>query len=78
MLIKLLTDRQAEVLRLLCAGNRDQEVADQLGIALASVRNHMAAIRSRTRQRSIPDICQTVAEEQAAADAKRAALVSAR
>jgi DNA-binding CsgD family transcriptional regulator len=66
MLIKLLTDRQAEVLTLICSGKRDQEVAEQLGIALASVRNHMAAIRSRTRQRSIPDICRTVESERTA------------
>jgi DNA-binding CsgD family transcriptional regulator len=63
MLSKLLTDRQTEVLNLLCAGKRDQDVADHLGIALASVRNHMAAIRSRTRRRSIPEICEAIEAE---------------
>lgn len=62
MVFKLLTDRQGEVLRLLCEGNRDREVAEKLGIALASVRNHVAAIRSRTRQPSIPELCRSIEE----------------
>lgn len=39
-LIELLSDRELEVLRLICAGKSNQEIADELFIALDTVKRH--------------------------------------
>jgi FixJ family two-component response regulator len=62
MVFKLLTDRQGEVLRGLCDGRTEQEIADSFGISVTSVKQHTSAIRARTRQRSIPELCRQIAE----------------
>ena len=43
-LVKPLTRREAEILRLIAAGLRNQEIADQLFISLATVKRHVSNI----------------------------------
>jgi LuxR family maltose regulon positive regulatory protein len=40
--VEPLTPREVEVLRLIAAGMRNQEIADQLFISLATVKRHIA------------------------------------
>ena len=46
-----LTDREREVLALVAAGERDQDIADALHISLRTVRSHLDRIREKTGQR---------------------------
>lgn len=58
----LLTRREREVLRLLCAGRRAHEVARQLRIAYATARNHVQAI---LRKLQVHSTLEAVAKAQA-------------
>jgi DNA-binding CsgD family transcriptional regulator len=42
-----LTPREREVLRLLCAGHADKEIAAALGISRRTASNHVAALRAK-------------------------------
>lgn len=46
-----LTDRERQVLALVAAGERDQDIADVLHISLRTVRSHLDRIREKTGQR---------------------------
>ena len=46
-LFKALTRRETEILRLIAAGMRNQEIADQLFISLATVKRHVANVYSK-------------------------------
>lgn len=46
-----LTDRERQVLALVAAGERDQDIADALHISLRTVRSHLDRIREKTGQR---------------------------
>jgi LuxR family maltose regulon positive regulatory protein len=43
-LVEPLTDRELEVLRLLAAGRRNREIADQLVVTLDTVKKHLTHI----------------------------------
>lgn len=62
MVYRLLTDRQAEVLRHLCAGLCEDEVAVRLGIQPSTVKLHRQHIRHRVGVTSIEELCR-MAEE---------------
>ena len=47
-----LTNRQKDVLRLLAAGNKNAQIAEQLNISVRSVGNHLAAIYAKLRLHS--------------------------
>lgn len=51
-----LSDREMEILRLLSAGERDQDIAQQLHITIATVRTHLDRIRDKTGHRRRPDL----------------------
>jgi DNA-binding CsgD family transcriptional regulator len=51
-----LTERELEVLNLVVDGLRDQEIADRLGIALGTVRNHLTGARGKLGARSRVDV----------------------
>ncbi len=50
-----LTPREREVLTAAAAGSPPKEVATALGLATGTVRNHLAAIQSKLRTRSLVD-----------------------
>jgi DNA-binding NarL/FixJ family response regulator len=56
-----LMPREADVLRLLCAGCTDDEVGAELGITPASVRHHTRTIQTTLRERSITALCRQLA-----------------
>lgn len=57
-----LTQREAEVLRLLCAGCTDAEVGAELGITPANVRHLTRAIQTGLQERSIAALCRQLAQ----------------
>lgn len=44
---EMLTARQLELLKLLCAGYTDQQAAEKLGISFRTVEAHVVAIKAR-------------------------------
>ena len=56
-----LTDFEARVLRLLCAGLRPQEVAERHGVAVSTIRTQVNSIRAKTLAGSIGDLVARVA-----------------
>ncbi|MEZ6059079.1 MAG: helix-turn-helix transcriptional regulator [Planctomycetaceae bacterium] len=54
--LKLLSDREAEVLRLVCDGLTNTAVARRLGISHKTVEKHRASIMSKMQLRSIPEL----------------------
>jgi DNA-binding CsgD family transcriptional regulator len=46
-----LSDRELEVLRLLCAGDSDQQIADALFISVKTVQSHLDRIRTKSGAR---------------------------
>lgn len=46
------TERELEVLRLIVAGERDQEIAEKLGISLNTVKTHLRAMKDKTGLRN--------------------------
>ena len=72
MTAKQLTETQIGVLKMLCSGQTDREIAATLGISPALVRHHTQAIRDSTGERSISALCrQLAADERAARSARR-------
>lgn len=55
-LLKELSPREAGVLLLLAAGNKQQQVADELGIALRTVKKHRANIALKLGLESLADL----------------------
>jgi DNA-binding NarL/FixJ family response regulator len=58
-----LSDREREVLSLLAAGERDQEIADALEISVRTVRSHLDRIREKTGRRRRPELTRLAIEE---------------
>lgn len=63
MVFRRLTDRQGQVVRLLCEGKTEQEIADQLGITLMSVKQHRFNALQRLGRIQLTDLCRMVEEE---------------
>ena len=70
-MIERLTERQRELLRLLCAGKTPREAAAALGVGEGSVYGRMGRIRTRTGQKRIADVCVALAGEAPPAPAGR-------
>jgi DNA-binding NarL/FixJ family response regulator len=62
-----LSDRERQVLSLLAAGERDQDIADALAISVRTVRSHLDRIREKTGRRRRPDLTRLALEEGIAA-----------
>jgi DNA-binding NarL/FixJ family response regulator len=62
MVFRLLTDRQADVLRQLCTGLTEEEIAEALGIRPSTVKLHQQHIRQRLGVRTVSDLCRMVQE----------------
>lgn len=60
MIFQRLTDRQADVLWLICDGKSDHEIAQSLGILLGTARQYRYNILQRLGGSSVPDICRDV------------------
>jgi DNA-binding NarL/FixJ family response regulator len=58
-----LTDRETEVLALVAAGERDQDVAEQLCISIGTVRAHLDHIRTKTGQRRRAELTRYALEQ---------------
>jgi DNA-binding NarL/FixJ family response regulator len=58
-----LSDREREILALVAAGERDQDIAEQLFISISTVRSHLDRIRDKTGRRRRPDLTRLAAEE---------------
>ena len=58
-----LTDRETEVLALVAAGERDQDVAEQLCISVGTVRAHLDHIRTKTGQRRRAELTRYALEQ---------------
>jgi DNA-binding CsgD family transcriptional regulator len=56
-----LTDAETRVLAALCDGRAPQEAADELGVAISTVRTQIASIRMKTGAGSIGDLVRQVA-----------------
>jgi DNA-binding CsgD family transcriptional regulator len=53
----LLTDRQADVLRLMCTGMNDRQIAERLGISMRTARQHRYQIKHRLQNETCTEIC---------------------
>ena len=51
-----LSNREREILSLVAAGERDQDIADELFLSVRTVRSHLDRIRDKTGQRRRPDL----------------------
>ncbi len=51
-----LSEREKEILALLCRGSTDRQIADALAISLATVRSHLDRIRDKTGCRRRPEL----------------------
>jgi DNA-binding NarL/FixJ family response regulator len=58
-----LSGRERQVLSLLAAGERDQDIADALSISVRTVRSHLDRIREKTGRRRRPDLTRLAIEE---------------
>jgi two-component system, NarL family, invasion response regulator UvrY len=66
-----LTDRETEVLALVAAGERDQDVAEQLCISVGTVRAHLDHIRTKTGQRRRAELTRYALEQGIVSDGDR-------
>ena len=66
----LLTDRQADVLRLLCAGKTYRQAATALGIARSTLAEYVVNARERLGPGTIPALCARCPDDLAAAAAR--------
>lgn len=46
--LKNLTNKELEILKLLCSGNSREEIADYLNIAIGTLKNHISSILNKT------------------------------
>ena len=51
-----LSRREVEVLRLICAGRSDQQIADELFVSIKTVHSHLDRIRDKTGARRRPEL----------------------
>lgn len=51
-----LSRREVEVLRLVCAGRSDQQIADELFVSIKTVQSHLDRIRDKTGARRRPEL----------------------
>jgi DNA-binding NarL/FixJ family response regulator len=58
-----LSERERQVLSLLAAGERDQDIADALAISVRTVRSHLDRIREKTGRRRRPELTRLAIEE---------------
>jgi DNA-binding NarL/FixJ family response regulator len=58
-----LSGRERQVLSLLAAGERDQDIAEALSISIRTVRSHLDRIREKTGRRRRPDLTRLAIEE---------------
>jgi DNA-binding NarL/FixJ family response regulator len=58
-----LSDRERQVLGLLADGERDFDIAQELGISVRTVRSHLDRIREKTGRRRRPDLTRYAIEE---------------
>ncbi len=58
-----LSDREREVLALLAAGERDQDIADALHISVRTVRSHLDRIRDKTGRRRRSELTRLAIEQ---------------
>jgi DNA-binding NarL/FixJ family response regulator len=58
-----LSDRERQVLSLLAAGERDQDIADALRISVRTVRSHLDRVREKTGRRRRPELTRLAIEE---------------
>jgi DNA-binding NarL/FixJ family response regulator len=58
-----LSDREQQVLSLLAAGERDQDIADALAISVRTVRSHLDRIREKTGRRRRSELTRLAIEE---------------
>jgi DNA-binding NarL/FixJ family response regulator len=58
-----LTDREREVLALVAAGERDQDIADTLFISVRTVRSHLDRIRDKTGRRRRSQLTRLAVEQ---------------
>ena len=57
-----LSEREKEILALLCRGSTDHQIAEALVISLATVRSHLDRIRDKTGCRRRPDLTRLALE----------------
>ncbi len=57
-----LTDSESRVLSLLCKGSCPTAIADELGVAITTVRTQLGAIRSKTRTANLRELVQRIAQ----------------
>jgi DNA-binding NarL/FixJ family response regulator len=69
MIFQKLTDRQADVLRLICDGRTDLEISQELGILLGTARQYRYNILQRLGGPDFSEICREVEEQATAAPA---------
>ena len=60
MMFTVLTDRQADYLRLHCAGRGAVQIAEAMGLSPRQVRGLLVAVVRRTRAASIEGVCRMV------------------
>jgi DNA-binding CsgD family transcriptional regulator len=60
MVVRVLTDRQAEYVRLLCAGLTQAEIMDAMGIGPASLNGMRMSITARTGAKPVEDVCRMI------------------
>ncbi|MCW3815936.1 response regulator transcription factor [Micromonospora sp. DR5-3] len=65
-----LSDRERQVLSLLAAGERDQDIAEALAISVRTVRSHLDRIREKTGRRRRPELTRLAIEEGIATPAR--------
>lgn len=62
MILDRLTDRQADVLRLMCSDMTDYQIATALGISMLTARQHRYQIKQRLGG-TVAEICQVYEED---------------
>jgi DNA-binding CsgD family transcriptional regulator len=60
MVFRVLTDRQAEYVRLLCAGRTQAEIVDAMGIGPANLLGMRSSITARTGATPVEDVCRMI------------------
>jgi DNA-binding NarL/FixJ family response regulator len=73
-----LSDRETQILRLLAAGERDQDIARELFITVATVRTHLDRIRDKTGRHRRADLTRLALQLDARPDQPAGPLVSRR
>ena len=60
MVFKVLTDRQAEYVRLYCAGRTNREIAQAWGANPHALHQYRSDVLTRTGAASIADVCRMI------------------